>query len=97
MQNFGTLSGPKEYRYWNQILKNALDQARPEHGRKLITYLETLTENMVNQQSELSQQTDHTIWIKELIGEREDDEKKERTSETILDSFNRDLWAVLVA
>ena len=57
VQNLGTLTGPKEYRYWNQRLKNALDQARPEHGRRLITYLDTLTENMVNQQSELSQET----------------------------------------
>ena len=64
VQNLGTLSGPKEYRYWNQRLKNALDQARPEHGRKLIAYLEKLTENMVNQQGELSQETDHTSWIK---------------------------------
>ena len=82
VQNLGTLSGPKEYRYWNQRLKNAIDQARPKHGRRLITYLETLTENMVNQQSELSQETDHTSWIKELIGEKEEDEKKTRTPET---------------
>ena len=91
------LSGAKEYRYWIQRLKNALDQARPEHGRKLIAYLDTLTENMVNQQSELSQETDHISWIKELIVEKEDDEKKGRTPEATLDSFNRDLWAVLVA
>ena len=29
IQNLGTLSGPKEYRYWDQRLKNAMDQARP--------------------------------------------------------------------
>ena len=39
VQNLGKLSGPKEYRYWNQRFKNALDQARPECGRKLLGHL----------------------------------------------------------
>ena len=79
VQNLSKLTGPKEYRYWNQRFKNALDQARPDHGRKLIGYLETITENMVNNQKELSTGTDTTSWIRELIGEKEDDAGTTRT------------------
>ena len=63
------LSGPKEYRYWNQRLKNAMDQARPKYGRRLITLLEGITEKMVNNQEELSEKEGHRVDQRNLRGE----------------------------
>ena len=54
IQNLGQMSNAKEYRQWNQRLNNALDQARPESGRKVMSWLESITENMVTQQKKLS-------------------------------------------
>ena len=80
IQNLNKLSGAKGYRYWNQRLKNALDQARPEHGRIIIGILDGITEAMVNNQGELSESEVTTNWVMELIEEKQQDEDKDKIS-----------------
>ena len=79
IKHLGTLSGPKEYRYWNQRLKNAMDQARPSYGREIVTILEDITESMVENQKELASNEDVTECIFELIAEKEEDASSTKT------------------
>ena len=94
IQNLGKLANAKEYRYWNQRLKNAMDQARPRYGRRLMTWLEGISEKEVEEAGETSSSDDHNEWVMEIIMGKVRDEDK--ITEEDIRSGNRDIWAVLV-
>ena len=63
IQSLGDLEEAKEYRTWKQRLKNALDQARPKHARKVMGRLESVREWDVNDVKLNSLEVEPREWI----------------------------------
>ena len=42
IQSLGKMKEAKEYRSWNLKMRNAFDQARASHGKKVLMWLETV-------------------------------------------------------
>ena len=94
IQNLGKLASAKEYRYWNQRLKNAMDQARPRYGRCLMTWLEGMSEKEVEEVGETSNSDDRNDWVIDILMDKAKADGK--ITEEDIHSGNRDIWAVLV-
>ena len=97
IQGIESLSDIKGYRMWNRKLKNALEQWR-RTGRKLLMWLDTVTEQAVNDEFDAVHDSMHTkmeaiygLW-KEYIGPHKDD----RVSKEDFQETNKDLWDILV-
>ena len=93
----------KDYRIWNQKLKNNMDQIRPK-AREILTWLEKIQEAKLTTEEhgkrkrlevikemfdeDLEKQKNSTTMINE--GEKLDEEMREKLSD-----MNRDMWAIL--
>ena len=95
IQNLGNLKDAKENRTWNQRLNNAFDQARPQHARKIMNWLESVRENDINEIKEESVFESPVEWVTEFYEAKKSTKHAGITKEQ-LNEMNRDLWAVLV-
>ena len=65
IQGLGYMKESREYRAWNLKMRNAFDQARPSYGRKILMWLETVTEKRIDEESE----KDETLNVLDVIKE----------------------------
>ena len=71
IQNLTNMKEAKEYRAWNLKMRNAFDQARPGHGRKMLMWLETGTEKRIEEESEKDETLSSLDIIKEIYKENQ--------------------------
>ena len=95
IQNLGKMKEAKEYRSWNLKMRNAFDQARATHGKKVLTWLETVTEKAIDEEQENDPTLSSLEWIKEIY-KRNTVAKYSGISDEAFEGMNRDLWAVLI-
>ena len=66
IQSLTNMREAKEHRAWNVKMRNAFDQARPMHGRKILMWLETITEKRIDEESEKNDRMSSLELIKDL-------------------------------
>ena len=95
IQSLGKMKEAKKYRSWNLKMRNAFDQARASHGKKVVMWLETVSEKAIDEEQEKDPTTTSLEWIKEIYT-RNTNHKYDGITDEAFEGMNRDLWAVLI-